>query len=45
MLHCVYVCMYVNQYQRAKKMSTMVDQEKAGEEVGEGREEKDQEGG
>ena len=26
-------------------MSTMVDQEKAGEEVGEGREEKDQEGG
>jgi len=26
-------------------MSTLVDQEKAGEEVGEGREEKDQEGG
>ncbi len=48
MLHCVYVCMYVNQYQRAKKNvyhGIMVDQEKAGEEVGEGREKKDQEGG
>ena len=40
----MYVCMLTN-IKGLKKMSTMVDQEKAGEEVGEGREEKDQEGG